>query len=179
MRATLLSVQKMADSIIHEAEQKRERMLADARTDAELQIINLRRELEETEERLRLGKEELARFIAASRALCAQEMQYLEQLAQLKVDNKKEESAAEISVDEIGEKVLEAMQIPVIDEVEEAVAEEEAFVEEEAAESFEAEEEVTPDYPEGNPFEAEEDIAATRRINLSDLKFGRNYSKDN
>ena len=65
------------------------------------------------------------------------------------------------------------------DEVEEAVAEEEAFVEEEAAESFEAEEEVTPDYPEGNPFEAEEDIAATRRINLSDLKFGRNYSKDN
>jgi len=180
MRATLLSVQKMADSIIHEAEQKRERMLSDARSDAEIQLINYRRELQEVEERLRLGKEELNRFIAASRALCAQEMQYLEQLTQLKVETKKEEPVGEISVDEIGERVLEAMQIPVLEEEELPAAEEEeeAAAEEAAEEAFEAEEEAT-DYPEGNPFEAEEDLSATRRINLSDLKFGRNYSKDN
>ncbi|MBE6995334.1 MAG: DivIVA domain-containing protein [Ruminococcaceae bacterium] len=180
MRATLLSVQKMADSIIHEAEQKREKMLSDARSDAEIQIANYRRELMETEERLRQGKEELNRFIAASRALCAQEMQHLEQLAQMKVLAKEEPAAEEISVDEIGELVLEAMQM--VDGMEETPAAEES-AEEATEEIVEAEgpaaEEETPDYPEGNPFEDEVDLSATRRINLDDLKFGRNYSKDN
>ncbi|MBE6963270.1 MAG: DivIVA domain-containing protein [Ruminococcaceae bacterium] len=180
MRATLLSVQKMADSIIHEAEQKREQMLSDARSDAEIQIANYRRELVETEERLRQGKEELARFIAASRALCAQELQYLDQLTELKVVTKEEPAAEEISVDEIGELVLEAMQMVEGMEAEEPAAEE--VVEEALEESIEEEtaaEEETPDYPEGNPFEDEPDLTATRRINLDDLKFGRNYSKDN
>ena len=50
---------------------------------------------------------------------------------------------------------------------------------EEESEEEEAEEEPAPDYPEGDPFaKPDEDIAVTRRINLSDLKFGRNYSKD-
>ena len=31
------------------------------------------------------------------------------------------------------------------------------------------------DYPEGDPFAEEEPLEATRRINLDDLKFGRNY----
>ena len=34
------------------------------------------------------------------------------------------------------------------------------------------------DYPEGDPF-ARDDLDATRRINLDDLKFGRNYSGEN
>ena len=33
-------------------------------------------------------------------------------------------------------------------------------------------------YPEGNPFEVEGDVRNTRRIDLSELKFGRNYGKD-
>ena len=181
MRATLLSVQKMADSIIHEAEQKREQMLSDARSDAEIQLANYRRELVETEERLRQGKEELNHFIAASRALCAQEMQYLEQLAQMKVFAKEEPAAEEICVDEIGELVLEAMQM--VDGVEAEAPAAEESAEEAAEEIVEVEEpateEETPDYPEGNPFENEVDLSATRRINLDDLKFGRNYSKDN
>ena len=31
-------------------------------------------------------------------------------------------------------------------------------------------------YPEGDPFARTEDMDATRRINLDDLKFGRNYT---
>ena len=192
MRATLLSVQKMADSIIHEAEQKRERMLSEARDEAETKIANYRRELAESEERLRRGQEELNRFVAAQRALCAQQMQYLEQLYQLPVETAKEEPAAagEISVDEIGERVMEAMQLvlePQEEEIEAAVEEEidaeieidlDIEPEAEEEESEEAEEEPTPAYPEGDPFAKEEDTAATRRINLSELKFGRNYSKD-
>ena len=196
MRATLLSVQKMADSIIHEAEQKRERMLSEAKSDAEIQIANYRRELAEAEERLRRGQEELNRFVAANRALCAQQMQYLEQLYQMQVETAKEEQPAapeEISVDAIAEGVMEAMQLSMETEaVEEEIAEDvsveeleldlEAEVEEEEAEEEEAEEEAeeaAPAYPEGDPFaKPGEDITATRRINLSELKFGRNYSKD-
>ena len=50
-----------------------------------------------------------------------------------------------------------------------AAAEAEAEAEEEEAEEKE-------EYPEGNPFESEKDIRSTRRIDLSELKFGRNYS---
>ena len=32
------------------------------------------------------------------------------------------------------------------------------------------------DYPEGDPFAKEEPLESTRRINLDDLKFGRNYT---
>ena len=196
MRATLLSVQKMADSIIHEAEQKRERMLSEARDEAESRIVNYRRELAEAEERLRRGQEELNRFVAANRALCAQQMQYLEQLYQMQVTEPVQEepaAAGEISVDEIGERVMEAMQLVMEPEAEEEIEEEVEEAEEEAvavsleieadaeeeSEEEEAEEEPAPDYPEGDPFaKPDEDIAVTRRINLSDLKFGRNYSKD-
>ena len=31
-------------------------------------------------------------------------------------------------------------------------------------------------YPAGDPFAPQEDLEATRRINLDDLKFGRNYT---
>ena len=51
----------------------------------------------------------------------------------------------------------------------------------EPAEEPAPEEPETPavdDYPEGDPF-ARDDLDATRRINLDDLKFGRNYSGEN
>ena len=35
------------------------------------------------------------------------------------------------------------------------------------------------DYPEGDPFAAETVDEPTRRINLEDLKFGRNYTGEN
>ena len=51
---------------------------------------------------------------------------------------------------------------------------------EEGAESGEPAEETSAlDYPEGDPFARDDgDLDATRRINLDDLKFGRNYSGD-
>ena len=51
-------------------------------------------------------------------------------------------------------------------------------VEDEAAEEPAAEEAPAEEaYPEGNPFD-EEPLEATRRINLSELKFGRNYTNE-
>lgn len=159
MRATLLTAQKMADSIVHEAEAKRDSMLAQAEADARDRIAQLRRETEEAQERLRQGQQELARFIAASREICSKELSFLDQLPKLPV-----ETAApvqEAPVEEIEEKVMAAF-APQAEETREEPAEEEAAP--------------ADDYPEGDPFAPEDPSEPTRRINLNDLKFGRNYT---
>ena len=60
---------------------------------------------------------------------------------------------------------------PPVEEIEEHVMA--AFSPQEVEQPAEPE---TPDYPEGDPFAPEDDLEATRRINLDELKFGRNYS---
>ena len=158
MRATLLTAQKMADSIVHEAEAKRDEILAQAETSAREKIGQLRQEVEAAEERLHQGQRDLAQFIAASREICEKELKFLEQLPELPVE------AAEEAVQQIEEKVLAAFS--------------EQSVEEEAApaEAEEASPAAEDDYPEGDPFAADPVDEPTRRINLNDLKFGRNYS---
>ena len=164
MRATLLTAQKMADSIVHEAEAKRDEILAQAESSAREKIGQLRQEVEAAEERLRQGQEDLAKFIAASRELCDRELKFLDQLPTLPVEAEIPPSQPETAetVEQIEEKVMAAFG-------EESAEEEETTAEEEtpAAED---------DYPEGDPFAADTVDEPTRRINLSDLKFGRNYS---
>lgn len=163
MRATLLTAQKMADSIVREAEQKRDQMLAQAEADAHDKIGQLQQELEEAKARLRQGQQELAKFIASSRDICSQELRYLEQLPQIPVDVPAGPAPEETAASEIEEKVLAAF---AQEKEEPAVKEESAAAKEDA-------------YPEGDPFAdpapAQVD-EPTRRINLDDLKFGRNYS---
>ena len=153
MRATLLTAQKMADSIVHEAEAKRDQMLEEARSGAQERISQYGSELEAAQERLRQGQQELTEFIRASRELCERELRFLEQLPQAEVPAAAPE--AEPPVEEIEEHVMAA------------------FSPQEVEQPAEPE---TPDYPEGDPFAPEDDLEATRRINLDELKFGRNYS---
>ena len=164
MRATLLTAQKMADSIVHEAEAKRDEILAQAESSAREKIGQLRQEVEAAEERLRQGQMDLAKFISAARELCDRELKFLEQLPTLPVEAEIPPSQPETAetVEQIEEKVMAAFG-------EESAEEEETTAEEEtpAAED---------DYPEGDPFAADTVDEPTRRINLSDLKFGRNYS---
>ena len=161
MRATLLTAQKMADSIVKEAEAKRDQMVAQAEADAATRIAALQQETAEAEARLRKGQLELAQFIAASREVCNRQLKYLEDLPEIPVAVPAAAVAEEPAVAEIEEKVM-----AVFTAVEE-IAEEPAAEEAPAGES----------YPEGNPFD-EEPLEATRRINLSELKFGRNYTND-
>lgn len=159
MRATLLTAQKMADSIVHEAEAKRDTILAQAEVGAQEKIAAYQRELKEMEERLRQGQLNLAKFIAASREVCNKELEFLEQLPELPVGIEKEPEPAPVA--EIEEKVLATF----------------APQPEETAEEIPAAEPPVDPYPEGDPF-APQDLEATRRINLDDLKFGRNYGGD-
>ena len=158
MRATLLTAQKMADSIVHEAEAKRDEILAQAESGAREKIENYRRELNEAEDRLRQGQIELSKFIAANRALCNQQLSFLDRLPQMPASTPApaEEPAP---VEEIEEKVMASFAEPHEEEPEEAPAA------------------PADPYPEGDPFASRtDDLEATRRINLDDLKFGRNYS---
>ena len=165
MRATLLTAQKMADSIVHEAEAKRDQMLKEAETNAQAQITQYQKELEEARKRLLQGQQELARFITASRDLCAKELQFLEQLPQAPVSAP---PAVEASpVEEIEENVMAAFSAQELEKPAQETAP--------AEEAKEPEASPVDDYPEGDPF-AQEDLGSTRRINLDELKFGRNYS---
>lgn len=166
MRATLLTAQRMADSIVREAEAKRDEMMAQAQDAARDKIQQYREELAICEERLNQGRLELARFVAESRAVCEKQLAFLGELPELQVTAAAAAPApeADATADEIGEKVMAAFAAE--------TAEEEAEEEQESAAAAVAEET-------GNPFGAdEEDVEVTRRINLSDLKFGRNYGKD-
>ncbi len=163
MRATLLTAQKMADSIVHEAEQKRDELMAQAEQGAHEKIEHLRTELKETEERLRQGQTKLADFIEASRALCGKQLEFLDQLPQLPVDLPREEKP--LPVEEIEEQVLSSF---AAGETEEAPEQQPAQSTEESAPAEE--------YAEGDPFASEEVSEPTRRINLDELKFGRNYN---
>ena len=165
MRATLLTAQKMADSIVHEAEAKRDEMLAQAENSAREKIGQLQREVEAAEERLRQGQQELARFITASRELCDRELKFLERLPVLPVEQEaslEPEKKPEETVQQIEEQVMAAFDQQPEEETPTAAEEESAAP--------------VDDYPEGDPFATDSVDEPTRRINLNDLKFGRNYT---
>ena len=186
MRATLLTAQKMADSIVREAEQKRDEMLAEATAKhdtmiaqaenaAYVKIGQLQQKIAETEARLQQGQTELARFIAVSQDLCNKQLNLLKELPVIEVSapvvQMPEPAPAEVIVpavaEEIEEHVKAAFQMESLTE-EEPVAAEEPVAPVEAFGAMES-----------DPFAVEEvDFAATRRINISDLQFGRNYNGD-
>ena len=162
MRATLLTAQRMADSIVKEAEQKRDQMMTQAEIDAKLKINCLKNEAAAAEERLRKGKEELEKFSAAVRAVCDKEIQLLNELPQ-------EEAKPEDSVQEIEDSVMAAFS--------EAAPEEDGDAAETQTEASEpVAEAVDPAADTSDPFGDFSDLSSTRQINLDELKFGRNYN---
>lgn len=203
MRATLLTAQKMADSIVREAEAKRDQMLRDGEIHAQEKIAALRREAEEMQERLRLGQRELAAFSERVRGLCRQQLQFLEQLPQAEV-NTPAPSAPEIPAGEIEASIMgsfgheepapvetpteafagEAVPVQIIPAQAGPTLPEETVrpapertpdrVEQSAPPEAEKGDEFP--YPEGNPFipMSEE---PTKKIELDELKFGRNYNR--
>lgn len=166
MRATLLTAQRMADSIVKEAEQKRDQMMTQAEIDAKMKITRLKNETAANEERLRQSQAELEKFSAAIRAVCDKEIQLLEELPQRPVETPREEAEEDSPVQEIEDHVLAAFGKTEPDETPEQP-------EEQAAEAPSRPE---PEDEDGDPFADFPDLSATRQMNLDELKFGRNYN---
>lgn len=169
MRATLLTAQRMADSIVKEAEQKRDQMMTQAEIDAKMKITRLKNETAANEARMRQGREELEKFTAAIRAVCEKEIQILTELPQLPVEVPQEKTT-EASVQEIEDRVLAAF-----NESAPEPAAEEPQAAAPAAEPAEAEPAAVP-ADDADPFADFGDLSGTRQLNLDELKFGRNYN---
>ena len=178
MRATLLTAQRMADSIVKEAEQKRDQMMTQAEIDAKMKITRLKNETAANEERLRQSQAELEKFSAAIRAVCDKEIQLLTELPQRPVELPCEE-AEEDSVQEIEDNVMAAFKEMDVTEPAAKAEEPAAEAKEPAAEPAQAPaEKADADQADGDPFADFSDLSATRQINLDELKFGRNYNNN-
>ncbi|QNL44253.1 DivIVA domain-containing protein [Oscillibacter hominis] len=153
MRAALLTAQKMAGSIVQEAEKKRDELLAEAETKARERIGDLQNEVSAQQQRLSAGQQSLAEFIRTSKEACEKQLAFLEGLPELPVQAVQPPEEKSHSVEEIEEQILAA------------------YNEEQPA-AGEPEEEKPAKEEEQNPFLDD----ATRTINLDDLKFGRNYN---
>ena len=181
MRATLLTAQKMADNIVREAEAKRDIVLARAELDVQDRVAELKAEVTATEQRLKLGQQELAAFIAAVRDVCQKELESLERLPEIPVEAVK---PVEETVAAVAAVTAEPAEKDPVDEVlaeyghGAAAAEEPEEDEVDVTEEEEDEDADVKEYPEGNPFTADSDLKVTRRLDRLELKFGRNYGKD-
>ncbi len=175
MRATLLTAQRMADSIVKEAEEKRDNILTQTETAAREKLDGYRREAEQCIKRIQQLQQETQHFVAERKALCDKELRFLEEFPNIAL----EPTAETIAVEEIEEKILAA------EKAAEAAPEAPA---EQTASPASMESPTSPAPPASPAPSAEklldslaaaettpEDLSATRRVNINDLKFGPNY----
>ena len=83
MRKTLLAAQRMADSIVAEAEEKKSALVKDAEGVAETRIQELREQVRAEEYRLKTAQEATAAYVAKLRALQAKQAAMLDELDQV------------------------------------------------------------------------------------------------
>ncbi len=200
MRSTLLTAQRMAAKLVQEAEMEKERILTEARQSAAEEIAVLSQQTVQTQQKLQLAKQELAEFIQHSNELCQQQVQFLSTLPELdlaEVQAQKEEQVEE-TVQSIGEDIVASFETQEAAAPEEAPAEEliaeepaveEAVVEEAAAEEIvmkapvaeEAAQEPVAEEPQQDEYAEAEAISFANdfKLDLDELKFGRNYSSEN
>ena len=159
MRAALLTAQKMASTMVEEAEEKKKSLLENAEAEAGRKIGSLRDEVAQEERRLNAAKAETADFLARVRDLYEREMKLLEELpeAELAPAAPLELAKPAADVSEIEKSIMDSFCLPDLTKETETEAPQEETEEE------------TPEA--GNPVLD----SATRAIKLSDLKFGRNY----
>lgn len=201
MRATLLTAQKMASNMVSEAEQKRDAIIADAASGAKARLQEIQQEVEAQEERLaavrkevedqlqaeqsRLaaGQEELRSFIQSVQKVCQGQLALLERLPELPVQPAAapvQAPTAEAAPVDTVEEVASAIDQALVKDIDSAVA---ALTSTESTVPEPAEAPVQgplADLPAEDPFadDSEEDPDATRILNLDDLQFGRNYTKE-
>ncbi len=170
MRATLLTAQKMANDMVEEAKAKRTQMLEEAENIVKARTADLSNLVAEEQARLKSAKASVAELVSTIRELLAHEQEFLDSLPETEVEEEEVlevEDAEDAVISEIGDSISRMLS----QSAEEQAAETEV-VEETTVEVEETVEEVQP---EAKPEEESEEDAPTRRLDLSELRFGRNY----
>ena len=195
MRKALLAAQRTADEIVREAEEKHAQLIGTAEGEARAKIDALRQELENEQLRLSAAKEATAAYVAKLKDLYQHEMDYLNGLSQLTAPapSQTEQTARDIqsSMEKIVEE--ETGELPQVED-EEPEEEPEQDVQEDGglyAELLGMDRKDKEEQPEPrrehrsdrndrrarrhDEDEEDEDDSPTRRIDFSNLKFGKDY----
>lgn len=166
MRSALLTAQKMANSMVAEAEEKKQQLLREAENSAKARMMELNQQIASEELRLAEAKRSTAGFTTQMKELLAHEIQFLNDLPQ--VEAPKEEPAPAPSADDMERTVQDIEQsVQAIlkqeeepDELDEADTKDIGDVLQKIQEVVEMD---------------EEDDDSTRRMDRMDLQFGKNY----
>ena len=169
MRAALLTAQRMANTMVEEAEEKKKAVLAGAEDEARAKIGALQSDVELEQRRLNAAKAATAEFLQKTRELAQAQLALIERAPDLTPEEiaggEKTEQKTEADVNAIEENILPAAEEAAPEKAQEtAPAEEQSApkAEEPKAEKLE---------PDDSPFVE----TASHAIRLDDLKFGRNY----
>ena len=181
MRSALLAAQKMAATMVEDAKAEKEQILSSAREAAAAQVADLQQKTQQEQDKLVMAQQKLAEFVAHSQQLCAQQAEFLRQLPEMDAAllaeqsapvtvEQKEDALTQDTVRLIEKDILQSFQkaqeqVP----VEEPVAAEEVPVVEEPKEEPAA----------GKTVEEDLDFTSDFKLNLEELKFGRNYTGEN
>lgn len=160
MRSTLLAAQKMANQLVEEAKAKKAQILEETEAIARERAGKLAEQVAQEEARLKSAKASVAAMVSSIQELLTHEQQFLDSLPEYDVvvapETQPSEDTADAVASEIGDSISRMM------------ADEPAAPESPA----ESAEEKAPAAPVA---EDEVDDAPTRRLDLSELRFGRNY----
>lgn len=189
MRSTLLTAQKMANSMVAEAEEKRDALIADAAGAAKARMAELQQQIDQQEQRLAqvrrdvdgqiqaeqqrlaLAQAELRDFIRTVENVCTGQLALLERLPQLPVvqEAPPEEDVQPAPAEE--DAPAPETDTALEQGIQDALA---AFAQEKGAPAQGQPPEQEDPFDQPAPA-AEEDLGATRVLNLDELQFGRNY----
>lgn len=166
MRSTLLAAQKMAAQLVAEAQAEKEKLLQEARGEAEEQARQLQEEVRACQAKLLLAQQQTAEFIRRSQELCAQQAAFLESLPERELpEEEQQEEPAPVREEDSWTRGLWGDEEPAPAREDPPATQEESQPEPEAEETDAASEE-------------ESSFATDFRMSLSleDLQFGRNYN---
>lgn len=180
MRATLLAAQKMGNEIVEEAKAKQAKIIEDTEGAARKRSDELKKEIAELEERKKSLKSSVAAMAAGIRDLIAHEQEFLSNLPTVDGDQKGLPTGEERET--IRRTMAEQRDALMAEKAAEEPAAEDEKDEDPAEEAASAEEPAAEDKTEEAPAEETADKSTesadefpTRRLDLSELRFGRNY----
>ena len=175
MRTALLTAQRMANTMVEEAEEKKKTLLAGAEDEARAKIGALQSDIEQEQRKLNAAKTETADFLQKMRELCEAQLALIERAPDLtpaeiaETDEAAQKAAADVSA--IEETILASFRKQPAETAESAESAPEAPAQDEGAAAEEKSEEFEPD---DSPFVE----TAKQSIRLDDLQFGRNYHRE-
>ena len=185
MRRALLTAQNMASTMVSEAEEKKETLLADAEMEARAKIGALHDEIVLEQKRLNAIKAQTKEFVDKTRVICENQLRQLEILPDLTPEQveqttteAREQRASADDVAALGDRIVASYE-----REREADAAATTVFTPAKAERGDRDLDATIMFPAADAKKPEEpserslfDDDATAPVKLADLKFGRNYT---